>query len=191
MIWNVSRRPLIAAILLALLSGCSAARSPQPTADERRTVTELIDQGVVYMRAGALDRAEASFHASYEVLPQAAAIDGLGCVAFLRRDFVRSEELFRQALAMDPQYHRALGNLAMVHEVTNRRESALQLYRRAIELEPKNVAARNNFAGLLYDYGLGDGKGYAGARQRARGELLKAQAVTNHPIIKSGLETLE
>lgn len=176
-------------VVVTVLGGCAAgSRTSRP---ESHTAQRLIDQGVLHLRSNDLSRAEASFFAAYELQPTAPALDGLGSVSLLRKEYESAERFFRQAIQHDGRYPRAYGNLALLLEITGRRREALHYYRVAITLDPEIVAIRNNYAALLYD-NRGDGSmGERAALSRVRGELLKADALRSHPIVRNGLAVLQ
>lgn len=178
-------------LLMVNLTGCVMPQSPNPA--KQAQALSLIDQGTIALRAGELDRAEATFQAAWEIDELPAAVDGLGCVAFLRGDSKRAEELFIQAYQMDDDYTEALGNLALLYEANGLSENARQLFERAIAENPGNARVRNNFAAYLKERAREDGDSERSAQTsaRARQELFKAHALSPHPLIEQNLEKVD
>lgn len=172
-------------LLSGTLWGCALPQSPDISAQNQ--ALQLVDQGTYYVRAGELDRAEAAFKVAYEAGKLAAAVDGLGCVAFLRGNAQSAERYFIQAYQMDESYNDSLANLALLYESRGLYSKAEAMYRLAIKQDPRNFRARNNFAGLLFD----NNKGGSVAARVAREELLKAEALAEHPLIKDNLNKIE
>jgi tetratricopeptide (TPR) repeat protein len=67
---------------------------------------------------------------------------------WLRQDANAEREL-QQALAVNPRFIPALQNLANLHEDLGRREAALAVYVRILELEPGNFESLARYAGLV------------------------------------------
>lgn len=168
---------------IVILFGCLPMQS-QPEYSAVRNANELIDRGVVYMRQGDFDRAEAAFKVSLENAPQAAAMDGLGCVAFLRGQIKLAEELFLKAYKMDEKYDHALGNLALVMEVKGEIANANDLFERAIKSEPNDPRVRNNYAIFL----LANKR--AGVNKVSE-ELRKAESLAPHPLIAENIDVVQ
>lgn len=167
--------------LLISLSGCFAGRAPSP--QELHEASMLVDYAVEHLREGNLEQAEATFQVAYELAGLAAAIDGLGCVAYMREDYARAESLFWQAYDMDATYDTSLSNLALLYEVQGRKKEAFELYQKALSADPKNHRLRNNYAGFLYENN--------GAKAQVLGELLKAEALFNDSKIYGNIELIK
>ena len=148
---------------------------------DQHDAESLIDQGVLMMRAGRLDEARAAFGVSFELNPSAAAIDGLGCVAFRAHRFEEAERYFKMAIEQDPEYSEAYGNLALLVEYGGQKTEAQRLYKEALARKPKNFRARNNLGVLLE--GLGE-------RALGRDELLKAAALTDDNLVRDNLKRI-
>lgn len=153
--------------MLMIFHGC--APLIEPSIQDQSDALNLVDSGVVYLREGQLDRAEANFEIANEIMPMAAAIDGLGCVAFLRGDTALAESLFWQAYEMDSSYNTSLGNLALLYEHKGETEKAEEFYNKALVHDTKNFKTRNNYAAFLYDK--------RASKTRVLAELLKAEAL--------------
>lgn len=185
-------RELILALLF-LLTGCVPMAAPIPDLETKVRQEALVAQGVALMRTGAFDEAEAAFYMALDFGPHAPATDGLGCVAFLTRDYARAESLFIQALDQEPGYRGALANLALLYEVSGRRQEALRLYQAALSSSPHHTGARNNYAALLVERAEGDGAGGSARADKnlAMRELRKAAALAAHPLVVSNIRSLE
>jgi len=171
-----------AGLLTLMLLGCTIGNVPSSIA--QRQAMELVDQGTQYLRQADLDRAEAAFSVAYQLHRSSAALDGLGCVSFLRGDAVQAEKLFIQAYQADESYYNSLANLALLYESRGLYSQARATYRLAIREDPANFRARNNLAGLMFE-------GRNSERRAARHQLLKAQALARHPLIEKNLVKLE
>lgn len=176
-----------AAIMLAcLLLGCSPV-GPKVSVGQQAQVQDLINRGTYMIRTGQIEQAKATFEVALQTAPVPEAIDGLGCVAFLDEDFELAEALFLKTIRLYPSYMTALANLALVYEVTGRKHEAQALYEQAIDKSPRNLHVRSNFGALLFDlYSVG-----VISKAQARNELLRAQALGNHPIIERDLKILD
>jgi tetratricopeptide (TPR) repeat protein len=70
----------------------------------------------------------------------------LGTIHFHMQEYVRAEELYRQATVMDPGYVLAFFDLGNVLDELNRSEESIAAYRRAVELAPEYADAHYNLA---------------------------------------------
>lgn len=167
-------------VVVPFLSGCFIY---QPDLTEKHKATELIDHGVIALRQGDLESAEATFEAAYEVghLPQ--ALDGMGSVALLKGDLDRAERFFRAAYNQDPSYPNALGNLALVYEQRGDIVTAKNLYHQAIREDPANGRIRGNYSVFLAENN-------SESSYLARKELLKARALVDAPLVEYNLKNL-
>jgi len=174
-------RGAFVSVLSLLFWSCVAPPEPTDTSGQQQ-VTRLIDQGTAHLRQAELDRAESAFSLALQITPFAPALDGLGCVAFMRGDFPRAERYFIEAYNLDSTYNNPLANLALVYEAQGRYSQARMMYQRAINTEPTSFRARNNLAGLLVDRRAGFDD-----RAQAKDELLKASELLDHPLIENNL----
>ena len=143
---------------------------------------DLVDRGTLMLRAGKLEEARGAFAAASEIASVAAAVDGLGCVAFKQGNFELAEKYFVQAYEMDKHYNTSLGNLAVLYEINGLSNKAYQLFQMALSSEPENYRTRNNFAVYLFDK---NDKG------NAKLELYKSLALAKHPVVTGNLIKLE
>lgn len=97
--------------------------------------------------------ARAQLELAYSLLPAAPEVlDALGCLEWQAGRIDLAEMWFHRALLQDPTYDAAYVNLAVIVEGRGDPNQARELLRRAIQMNPLNYRARNNYAGLLYDY---------------------------------------
>ena len=177
-------RLILLLTLTGVATGCGAARRPGPRDDlEAR---RLIDQGSVHLIMGDIERARVAFEVAYELTGSAAALDGLGCIAFAKGDLGRAESFFIRAYEMDKNYLNSIANLALLYELQGSRREAELLYRRAMAEMPADYRVRNNYAGFLMESG-GERRL---ASQAALEELLKARALADHPLIVENIMRL-
>ena len=155
-----------------------------PTSEQQREALQQIDNGTLLLRERKLSEAEAAFSLSADLEPSAAALDGLGCVAFLKQDYSAAQAYFVAAYEFDQDYSNALANLALLYDTQGLEPEAEILYLRAIADSPEHFRARNNYAGLLMQIA-----GTAASKE-ATAELRKAAALVDHPIINANLEQL-
>ncbi len=191
----------ISVLSVVCMSGCGLLLAPPstPSVSEAERIEAIVQRGVQAMQRGDLTRADAAFALALEIGSSAAALDGHGCVALLQGDFEVAERYFLTALGQDPKYRGALGNLALLYDISGRPVEAAALYESAIRALPTNVALRNNFAALLADNK--EQKTFSGRQgaedptglkySRAARELRKAATLAAHPIVMSNLERME
>lgn len=176
---------IVLSVLALILSGC--INTNRPSLSDNQEALALIDNGVVLLRSGELERARAAFDMAYQISGAAAALDGLGCVAFLSEDFKSAENLFWRAYEIDQTYNNSLGNLAMLYQIKGEHQKAEELYLRSISEDPKNFRSRNNFAAFLIS-NKRDGSNLT--KEQAFKELLKAEALAQHPLIKDNIRKI-
>ena len=160
------------------LNGCFLLKVHDPKLEQR--ALELIDQAVVLMRQGDLNKAEAAFQVSQELVNLPASLDGLGCIAFLRGDNTLAEDFFKEALDLDFRYTKAIGNLALLYEQMGRPKQADEYFNRAIKLDPANYRIRNNYAIFL-------AQSDSSSKRLAREQLAKASVLVETPIIEANM----
>lgn len=174
------KRVLLTSVAVFLLSGCAVPPALELTAQQDAKV--LVDGGTVHLRAGDLDRARAAFALSADLALSAAALDGLGCVAFYKGNLGDAEAYFVRALALDPEYMDARANLALLFERQGRIADARLLYEAVLRADPRNARARNNYSALLFDSADEEG---------AKRELFKAAASAQSHVIEKNLKAVE
>ena len=174
---------LLLSILIIFLFGCSYNQAFD--LENHTEALRLVDQGTQYLRLADLDRAEAAFRVAVQLEQLPRAYDGLGCVAFLRGEYLEAEKYFINAYQIGDNYSHALANLALLYESQGLLSKASQLYVRAIKENPKNVSVRNNYAVHLFEI---DNRG---SSILAQNEFLEAQALVNHPLIEDNLSRVK
>jgi len=152
------RRTLILLSIMLAFSSCAPKKPPVSMDEELRRsnqVTELISASVKFLRnenPTSYNRAEAALELAREMKPHdPRVLDGLGCVAWRRKEFELAEHFFKRALEEDANYDRAYIHLALLAEHNNQPDVALQLLLKAIALNPDSYRARNNMAGIIID----------------------------------------
>ena len=71
-------------------------------------------------------------------------------------DLRNAAALFTRALGEDPNYSKAAYNLGQANQLLSDEEASLKAYRKAIEIDPGYVDARNQYAGVLIEHGDAD-----------------------------------
>ncbi len=176
---------ILQCLVLGLLSACTMVQERSVSVNDERRAFDLVDAGTIELRQGNLDAARANFELARELAGLPAAEDGLGCVSFAQGDYATAEKQFWLAYTMDEGYDHALANLALLYESQGKLATVESLFARALELDPENFRARNNFAAFLADYKKELPSGVA------RGELLKARAAYPHPVVDENLRNIE
>ena len=170
------------AVLILFLEGCSFNEAQYDPAASSRALS-LVDRGASFLEVGDLKRAEASFRLAMEIAPStAAAVDGLGCVAFFLGNFEEAERDFLEAYNMDSNYNTSVGNLAILYEAEGKPEKAAEIYKQSISLDPADFRVRNNFAAHLADHGK---------KAQSLEHLLKAEALARNPLIDRNFSQLQ
>lgn len=142
------------------------------------------DKATVDVMKGNFEQAKAGFDLSLEIASIPESYDGLGCVAFYKKDYKLAEEYFIKAYNEDSNYLRALSNLALLYDVVGLKDESKNIYEFIIERSPEDYRFRNNFAGLLYDK---DNEGKAQAKE----ELRKAITLKQDDIIVNNMKKVE
>ena len=110
---------------------------------------------------GLIERKDQAFERARLALkydPLSAAMKGnAGIVHFIARDYEEAERLFREALALDPSYARALSNLGTIYSLTSRHDEAIAQYEKLDRLA----------SGVWPLGGLGHAYAMAGRREDA------------------------
>jgi Flp pilus assembly protein TadD len=180
---NVKRYVLKLWAFLGVFSISGCFLGSQVSEERYLQAMKMVDQGAEQLRMGKLEEASNSFSLAEELAPLAAAVDGQGCVALLRGNFLQAERLFMRAYEMDGSYDEALANLALLMDVSGRKVRAKELYNQSVIAIPTHVVARNNRAVLEYDQG--------GGRMGVLEELEKARLVAEHPVVSENVARLK
>lgn len=166
----------------AFLCGClKAPRSVAP--EEEQLALDYIDVGLLRLREGEAEESQAAFELAEELSPQAASIDGLGCVEFMRRNFAAAEMHFWQAYQRDSGYHPALVHLGDLYSLAGEPERAMEFYDKALEIAPESGEARNNLGVLLAEE--------FGQEAWATKQFLKASLLKRDQIARFNLKKIE
>lgn len=144
----------------------------------------MVDRGVIYLRQGTYEQAEAAFRVAVELAPIPAAYDGLACVMFLQKREGEAERLYRRIFEWFPRYAQAKANLALLYDLAGRHSEAKNLYEESILLDPMSAQVRNNYGALLAN------SVEAKERALAKGYLFDAQVIGDHPIIRANIDTM-
>ncbi|MCB0344214.1 MAG: tetratricopeptide repeat protein [Bdellovibrionales bacterium] len=145
---------------LLLCSSCVDYRalSPEQAALREEHLQSLLNQSIEYMEQGSddtLENANNALELARDLDPNdPRVLDALGCVEWRRGNYKLAAYFFEKALAADSGYDRAYVHLALNEERLGRIDSAEELLRIAIQLNPMNFRARNNYAALLLDKGF-------------------------------------
>ncbi|MCI5065288.1 hypothetical protein MRY87_06155 [bacterium] len=166
-------------LVLSFLVSCGVSQHLPPSVEEVRQAQALIDQGTLYLRQGALAEARGSFEVSYDTHISAAALDGLGCVAFLEGEIEQARDYFLAAYRFDPSYAQSLSNLALLYDYIGESEAALEVYTRAFQIQPGGSLALRNNLGALF--------GELGHSEQAKNELFRSYAMHPNAITAKNL----
>ena len=166
----------LTAMVSVVVAGSVGCMLPRGVPDERyRQALRLVDEGTHLLRARRLVEADATFSIAADLAPLAAAVDGRGCIALLSGDYSGAERFFVEAYQMDRSYDEALGNLALLYDLTGDLARAREIYEMLFETVPDNPATRNNYAAVLYALGSNEGE--------VEHELRKAAALSGNGVI--------
>ncbi len=163
------------------LWGCFVG--PQVSEERYLQAVKMVDQGTAHLRMGRLEEASSAFSVAAELAPIAAAFDGQGCVSLLKGDFSGAERFFVRAYEMDGGYDEALANLALLMDLSGRKDRAKELYNQSVVAMPMHAAARNNRAVLEYDQGQ--------RRMFVAEELEKARLIAEHDVVSENVARLK
>jgi Flp pilus assembly protein TadD len=176
-IWSINW--LLNLFLLTQLSTGCAPQILYPTPEEGYQASGLIDKGTMLLRAGDYVAARSAFQVSYELVPSANALDGLGCVELQLENYEKADTYFARAMEFDPAYIQVLGNRALLYEKMGKITEAEAYFRKAVELAPSNMPIRNNFGVLL---------SHQGKNKLAIEQFRAGQIIEEHPFVNANLE---
>ncbi len=166
------RKLLVFVLMLLSVSACVPAQRQLSVSEElarKAKVDRLYLKSRKLFREGtesALESAEAALELARDLLgDQARIFDALGCIEWARGKKIRSEEFFKKAIAVDPEFSESYGNLAFIALENGDLIEAEALFKIALSLKPSNYRARNNMAVYLSELGRLD---------KSRAELLKS-----------------
>ncbi|WP_262691923.1 tetratricopeptide repeat protein [Kordiimonas aestuarii] len=133
----------------AALAAFEAALSHQPD-----LTTAMLNAAIVLQKLGRHDDALARL----EALPtDAQVLTARGLSLKELGHLAKAEAAYRQALAVNPRYFRALHNLGGVLSLLGRAPEAVSVYEQALTIGPKVPELRYAYATALYDTGDVDG----------------------------------
>ena len=134
--------------------GGEAPPPPAAAAGRRASAEQDIVVAMQHVGAGRLEPAEQIFRRVHERQPaSAAALHGLGLVAYMRRDYEEAIEFFTRAIQIEgnnPQYHCNLGEAL---RRARRPEEALAAFERSQILMPEFLKAHLGMGNTLRDLG--------------------------------------
>jgi tetratricopeptide (TPR) repeat protein len=162
------RAAAVAVICGVILAACGGASSSSPTVDPHLTA------GIKAEASGNSALAVSDFLAVVKADPSdKLAWYDLGVIAHRAGQDPEAIRDYRAALVAHPTYFPALYNLAILQTARDPK-GAVQLYRRALAVEPRNAAAHLNLGFLLQSQG-----------QHAAGSSEIAKAVALDPSLAS------
>ena len=124
------------------------AERPSPEIDV------LLAQGAAQAQSGRAEQAIATFERALSVDPtNAAAKANLGTAYLVVRDYKKAEAALRAALSLDPDVSRAHNALGVIAVETGRPDEAIEHWKRAVELNPREWDTVFNLAKLLRQRG--------------------------------------
>lgn len=127
------------------LDGSIAALEQAVSLDET-LLAAVYNLGLAYEQRGDLDDAEAHYRWAGEGVPEASF--NLGNLLVARGRIEDGVAAYEQALALRPDYARALANLGYAHQKAGSFEAASEAYRRLLAQDPEDVEARHMLAAL-------------------------------------------
>ncbi len=105
---------------------------------------------VQYLQAGRLHDSDLAHRRVLAKLPRhAPSLHHLGLIAFKRNARSEAVDYIRQSLAIDPNYHQAWLNLAVILGEMRRAEEAIDACRQCMALQPANSEAYAVLGNLL------------------------------------------
>lgn len=115
---------------------------------------ESIRKANVFFKNGDLARAEEAYERALEADPEsAAALEGLGNVAYEQKKYDLAIERYQQAIAAHPEAISARHKLAVTYSTVNRVAEAIEVLEATVKVEPKNAFAYNALGGLYQKRG--------------------------------------
>jgi tetratricopeptide (TPR) repeat protein len=115
-----------------------------------RQIGERLDKGLTHHRAGRLAEASACYAVILRLQPaHADALHLSGLIARQQGDLAASERLIAQAIQCRSSVAVFHYNLGYTRELLGKQSEAVECYRRAISLDPQNLAALQRFTGAI------------------------------------------
>ena len=123
---------------------------PRNSAGKKITMAEALNQGLEFHRNGRLDQAAELFRRVLSEDPNnAAALYSLGLIYTNAGRLSEASELIDRGVVLAPRYAPMWQLSALRHQLLDQRDQALESHRKAVELDPANVGALNNWGVLL------------------------------------------
>jgi Tfp pilus assembly protein PilF len=146
---HVHRRYRLTAALVAVIATLAACGLSTPPQSQAQIATNDVSAGLAAQAAGNLSGAMTDYKnaISHDAHNKYAYFD-LGDVEQLMGQAAAAEQNYRATLQLDPNFGRALYNLAILRTVPSPAE-AEELYRHVISLQPINPSAHLNLGFLL------------------------------------------
>jgi predicted O-linked N-acetylglucosamine transferase (SPINDLY family) len=123
---------------------------PGPAHKTDPTVARDYQVAVEYLKEGKLEQSEAAHRRVLAKSPRhAPSLHHLGLIAFRRDARSQSVDYIRQSLAIDPDYHQAWLNLAVILGELRRADEAIDACRSCIALQPNDAEPYRVLGNLL------------------------------------------
>jgi tetratricopeptide (TPR) repeat protein len=117
------------------------------------------------------------------------ALVNIGTVHLMARDYPRARAAFEGALALEPSLSRAYNSLGVVEVQTGHAEQAITLWKKAVELNPREFDTLFNLGDLLVREGrASEARGYFEAFARRAPPALYARDIAR---VRGWLTTAE
>lgn len=130
--------------------GHAAHRFRRRLLDHPTDIAALFNLGNVMRDLTQIDSAERLYLRTLCIVPRAAtALNNLGLCAFHRNDWAQAEAFFLAASRSDPMLVAAWSNRARSLQKLDKAEESLDPYRRGLLIDPGNLAACCELAGLI------------------------------------------
>ena len=159
---NIRRRAassISIAMAVIFYSGCSIMQSNPPaetymnkSIDEFTTKKNYKLAGLAYIELGDYARARKVLHKALSFDPNDAETNNhLGRVYYISTDYPKAIMFLKTAIAIDKQYAEAYYNLGDVYFKNNKRQMAMDCYRKAIDINPGFRNRKRDFYGTEYE----------------------------------------
>lgn len=166
-----------AALVLFCSLGCAYV-SERGSSDW--AVRKHVDNAVLLMRSGELDRAERQLMVAKRGPESLDVVMGFACLAYLRGQLRDAESGFRRVLRRDSEYVEAMLGLALVSERQGKTEDARRWYQTALRLSSTDGRLLNNLAVFLVRAGEGEP---LALELLAQASVISDEAVVRHNLL--------
>jgi tetratricopeptide (TPR) repeat protein len=140
---KLRRRPALAALAILFCGVRAEAGAPGPQAQE------ALQRAAVLVQEGRLQEADQQAQrALSDPQTRAAACSVLGAIRLRQNRLREGAELLQEAIRLDPRLLGAHLNLAQVYTLRGEDALAVPVFRRILELDPRNTEARMALAAL-------------------------------------------